>query len=95
MFLQGFCLLQLSPVRLAIADDAWLKSAPNTTLQEIILRNQAVSAAVRAQNWPKALRIPQEAHDVEPRAKGPWDAIGHGSKRPLRSADGIHRSDIN
>ena len=95
MFLQGFCLLQLSPVRLAIADDAWLKSAPNTTLQEIILRNQAVSAAVRAQNWPKALRILQEAHDVEPRAKGPWDAIGHGSKRPLRSANGIHRSDIN
>ena len=87
--------MQLSPVRLAIADDAWLKSAPNTTLQEIILRNQAVSAAVRAQNWPKALRILQEAHDVEPRAKGPWDAIGHGSKRPLRSADGIHRSDSN
>ena len=73
MFLQGFCLLQVSPVRLAIADDAWLKSAPNTTLQEIILRNQAVSAAVRAQNWPKALRILQEAHDVEPRA-----LRGHG-----------------
>ncbi|CAL1138217.1 unnamed protein product [Cladocopium goreaui] len=31
--------------------------------EEIILRNQAVSAAVRAQNWPKALRILQEARE--------------------------------
>ena len=61
-FIHRFCLLQLSTVRRLplTAGDAWF-SCTKRDHQEIILRNQAVFAAVRAQNWPRALRILQEA----------------------------------